>query len=536
MDGLKKYGSLVWPSFITHIVRARVFVSVPVKDRCKLFPLSHESRLLGTGWIPSKVCDREATAALYHRYGMADSLCRKRGFADILLPAQPREEKPPDHVPPAFRICFATVCFHLQRACDDWRTLAATRLGFLLLSSARFVKPQMGPMSWSNCLHVARARRHTWVIQAALCSYWEPVQMFENNGVVFPSFLCFVALYLCFAPFFKTSKQRSWILTGLSSGFTSLAAIPYFCDFLASGGHFHALRPATFWSNTVVAIFQGYLVSLISWSDRYFIASILHWRLAGFIIYSKDSSKIPTLILALGSLNKRFRSDYLFAGVFFSTRILLHVALIVAYAGVYLRKADGMSRRSEVDFPTISETNQTLADVQNITIPKSLNSPLPTLFFLAALPMHCMWFAGCVRRILRRRVKVNGTKTDVPIVFVSTSAFRTRFQAIRGRLRLDYEARERLRARVQAAYGNAQERVWRRGVRPAQVVVAYTYLYTRSPECLGPRLMGVECPKVGQQEKLHLAVAARARDVKSRYGKGAFTQCVFVQDITEAWL
>ncbi|KAF8754694.1 hypothetical protein RHS01_06138 [Rhizoctonia solani] len=165
--------------------------------------------------------------------------------------------------------------------------------------------------------------------------------------------------------------------------------------------------------------------------------------------------EIPTLILALGSLNKRFRSDYLFAGVFFSTRILLHVALIVAYAGVYLRKADGMSRRSEVDFPTISETNQTLADVQNITIPKSLNSPLPALFFLAALPMH---------------FKVNGTKTDVPIVFVSTSAFRTRFQAIRGRLRLDYEARERLRARVQAAYGNAQERVWRRGVRPAQVV------------------------------------------------------------------
>ncbi|GAB1521079.1 hypothetical protein RhiTH_004170 [Rhizoctonia solani] len=189
---------------------------------------------------------------------------------------------------------------------------------------------------------------------------------------------------------------------------------------------------------------------------------------------AKDSSKIPTLILALGSLNKRFRSDYLFAGVFFSTRILLHVALIVAYAGVYLRKADGMSRRSEVDFPTISETNQTLADVQNITIPKSLNSPLPALFFLAALPMHCMWFVGCIRGILRRRVKVNGTKTDVPIVFVSTSAFRTRFQAIRGRLRLDYEARERLRARVRAAYGNAQERVWRRGVRPAQVVVAYS--------------------------------------------------------------
>ncbi|CAE6451718.1 unnamed protein product [Rhizoctonia solani] len=183
--------------------------------------------------------------------------------------------------------------------------------------------------------------------------------------------------------------------------------------------------------------------------------------------------EIPTLLLALGSLDQCLRSDYLFAGVFFSTRILLHVALIVAYAGVYFREASGVPRHFEVSFPTISETNQTLTNTQNATAPKSLDSPLPALFLLAAFPMHYMWFTGCVRGILRRRVKVTNTKADVPIVLVSTSAFRTRLQDIRGRLRLDYEARERLRARVQAAYGNARERVWRRGARPAQLVIAY---------------------------------------------------------------
>ncbi|KAG8695080.1 hypothetical protein FRC11_001748, partial [Ceratobasidium sp. 423] len=142
------------------------------------------------------------------------------------------------------------------------------------------------------------------------------------------------------------------------------------------------------------------------------------------------------------------------------TRILLHVALIVAYAGVYILKASEMPGDFEVtsaNSPTTFESNRTFIEVQNTRVSKSLNTPLPALFFLAAFPMHCMWFTGCVRGILRRRVKANRTKADIPVVLVSTSAFRTRFQAIRGRLRLDQESRERLRARVQAAYGNARE-------------------------------------------------------------------------------
>ncbi|EUC57253.1 TLC domain protein [Rhizoctonia solani AG-3 Rhs1AP] len=225
--------------------------------------------------------------------------------------------------------------------------------------------------------------------------------MFDNEGVVLLSLLCFIGLYLCLAPCFDTSKQRSWILTGLSSAFTSAAAMSYFFDFLVSGGHVHAIRPAGPWSDTVVRIFQGYLISdLLVGSICYrrhitlatgWIHHTLYLALIQYITSVGWSNifclalimEIPTTLLALGSLHPRWRNDYLFVGAFFSTRISLHVALIVAYAGVYFRKA----------------------------VPKSLDSPLPALFFLAAFPMHCMWFAGCVRGILRRRVKASNDQS-----------------------------------------------------------------------------------------------------------------------------
>ncbi|KAJ1305001.1 hypothetical protein OPQ81_000044 [Rhizoctonia solani] len=242
--------------------------------------------------------------------------------------------------------------------------------------------------------------------------------MLANEGTILLSFLCFVVFYLCSAPSFDTSKQRSWILTGLSSGFTSLAAMPYFLDFLISSGHVHALRPASYWSDTVVRIFQGYLISDLVVGSMFYrehitlatgwIHHTLYFVLIQYITSVGWSNifclalimEIPTLLLALGSLNPRWRSDYLFAGAFFSLRILVHIALIVAYAGVYFRKAGGISGAFEatsVNFRTSMEANQTLGRLQNTRVPKSLNSPLPALFFLAAFPMHCMWFVGCVR-------------------------------------------------------------------------------------------------------------------------------------------
>lgn len=72
---------------------------------------------------------------------------------------------------------------------------------------------------------------------------------------------CFVVFYRLIAPLYTTSKQHAWVLTALSSALTSLAALPYFYDFLSSGGQIQALRPSSVWSDAVVKVFQGYLIS-----------------------------------------------------------------------------------------------------------------------------------------------------------------------------------------------------------------------------------------------------------------------------------
>lgn len=77
------------------------------------------------------------------------------------------------------------------------------------------------------------------------------------------SLLCFICGYHILAPFYQTTKQRAWILTGLSSGLTSLAALPYFYDFIMSGGCVQSVRAATPWSDMIVRIFQGYLVAYV---------------------------------------------------------------------------------------------------------------------------------------------------------------------------------------------------------------------------------------------------------------------------------
>lgn len=194
--------------------------------------------------------------------------------------------------------------------------------------------------------------------------------------------------------------------------------------------------------------------------------------------------QIPTALLSLGSLHPRWRSDYLFASVFFMTRIALHITLIVAYAAIYLRTPNASDNEDRIGLgqlgaasPPYFSMNETLATNGNHTIrlPKSLASPLPATFLLAAFPIHCAWFTGCIRGILRRRaqITVRDSKVGVPVILLSP--LRMRFQALQHRLRFDQGAKERLRARVQAAYGNAQDRLWRRGAWVRRTVDTQVY-------------------------------------------------------------
>ena len=50
----------------------------------------------------------------------------------------------------------------------------------------------------------------------------------------------------------------------------------------------------------------------------------------GHILALGCIEELPTLHLALASLAPQLRNDHVFAGLFFSTRLVLHVALVAA--------------------------------------------------------------------------------------------------------------------------------------------------------------------------------------------------------------
>lgn len=146
--------------------------------------------------------------------------------------------------------------------------------------------------------------------------------------------------------------------------------------------------------------------------------------------------ELPTFILALGSLNKNFRNDYLFASVFFATRICLHIYIAVSYARQALSPAGG--------------------------------SWAPSMVLTVIFPMHAMWMKDCVRGILRRRKQAKAKLAaaaattslleptrvrDIPVYLLARSSTRTATLLRRSRqhvLRMLHEALEEGMSQAQA--------------------------------------------------------------------------------------
>ncbi|QRV92931.1 TLC domain protein [Ceratobasidium sp. AG-Ba] len=139
---------------------------------------------------------------------------------------------------------------------------------------------------------------------------------------------------------------------------------------------------------------------------------------------------------------------------------MLHLNLIYGYAKLYLSQP-AQTEQMLTNSTIVPGLNASVIPegVESVSLLKNPHtSRLPTLFFLAALPMHILWFNACIRGILRRRAQ--SRSTSVPLFVTSV---RTRFQAMRHHLRMSREDRDRLRARLGAVYGNAHERFMRRG-------------------------------------------------------------------------
>ncbi|GJE99976.1 hypothetical protein PsYK624_162530 [Phanerochaete sordida] len=196
-----------------------------------------------------------------------------------------------------------------------------------------------------------------------------------------------------------SERQRSWVLSTLSSAIMTLVSLPFLWHWLKTGETdiLHAF------ADHACCFFIGYLASdLLVGSIHYrgsinlltgWIHHFVYMSLLTFIVIPNNFStlfstlsilELPTFLLAAGSLNPVFRNDYLFAAVFFSTRICFHIYIAATYALRALSPAGG--------------------------------SWVPTIALSCVLPMHVLWMHGCVAGILRRRRAARHARAGTGVV------------------------------------------------------------------------------------------------------------------------
>ncbi|KAI0699006.1 hypothetical protein BC835DRAFT_1268311 [Cytidiella melzeri] len=218
-------------------------------------------------------------------------------------------------------------------------------------------------------------------------SFNDELLLFTANALVSLVAIYYgVEYYLGLKGKFQTERERSWVLTAVSSAVMTSCSVPYIWSWLAAG----QIVDGGHWADKSSCFFIAYLLCDLMIGSMHYRSSInlltgwihhlVYITLITFVVIPHSFSsffnmccilELPTFILAMGSLNKNFRNDYLFAAVFFATRICLHIYI------------------------TITCTLQALSPAGG--------SWAPTVFLTMIFPMHAMWMKDCVRGILRRR-------------------------------------------------------------------------------------------------------------------------------------
>ncbi|KAJ7100911.1 hypothetical protein B0H15DRAFT_995610 [Mycena belliarum] len=264
-------------------------------------------------------------------------------------------------------------------------------------------------------------------------------------GAFLPSLLLLLLAYVLLAPHFASVRQRAWLLTTLASALMTAAALPFVLDFacgvvgsvrgaktdagmgFGSGlglGAVRAVQPRAWLAVPVNRFFQAYLVGdlllgalcyrtqvglLTGWVHHAVYIAVTEIALrAGWahVFCFCAVMELPTLLLGLGTLLPRARSNTLFAATFFATRIVLHLVLVLAYA-----------LPTGQPVPSSSASSATSAGAST-SVGALTGSPVPALVLASVFPLHAMWFAGCIKGFVRRARAAPSSSSSSP----STSA------------------------------------------------------------------------------------------------------------------
>ena len=86
----------------------------------------------------------------------------------------------------------------------------------------------------------------------------------QETFLFLPFVAFFVSFYYLVSPFYKTPKQKSWILTATSSFIMTSCSLPFVFDYLSNGCSVKAIRTSSDVAFIANRLFQSYLVSYVS--------------------------------------------------------------------------------------------------------------------------------------------------------------------------------------------------------------------------------------------------------------------------------
>lgn len=256
----------------------------------------------------------------------------------------------------------------------------------------------------------------------------------------------------------------------------SLSSLPLFIHFVGSRGDLRGIR-STYWTESINRFFQAYLVAdllmgviyyrrkvnlLTGWIHHSIYILVVEYacRMGWSHLFSLSSvMEVPTFILAIASLNPRFRSDVIFALSFFATRIILHLFLCASMV---------VSRH----------------DVTN-------DSYGPGVIMACIFPLHAFWFYGCLKGFAKRAKsgKPQPVKQGSTSGFISPRARSWTLPRRRGSLRQAIRGWDRFELRKTAGrFGDVQRRL--RASLPAAREQVYAYVGLEKPPSAEPHQTG----------------------------------------------
>ncbi|KAH8832032.1 hypothetical protein DL96DRAFT_1553219 [Flagelloscypha sp. PMI_526] len=201
--------------------------------------------------------------------------------------------------------------------------------------------------------------------------------------------MALLALYDLSSPYFSSTKQRAWILTGFTSAVMTLLSLPFLYDFVAGNASVLYVHSRGALDVYALRFFQSYLISdlilgALSYPDQVdllsgwihhsvyiLIVEVAIYREWTHIFSLASIMELPTLVMSIGKLWPKFKSTVLFATTFFLTRIFFHATLAASYS--------------------LSHNG---ASVSHSKIPAAILSVL--------LLLHVFWFSQCIQGFIRR--------------------------------------------------------------------------------------------------------------------------------------